>query len=59
MELKFHFRSHEVIEECEDSLINEREIYWISHFDSTNHEKGYNLSKGGQGHSDETRFERM
>ena len=26
-----------------------REIFWIKHYDSTNKEKGYNLSKGGDG----------
>lgn len=39
--------SFEVIDECEDSLINEREIYWIAFYDSTNREKGYNQTKGG------------
>lgn len=45
----------EVIEECEDVLINEREIHWIAHFDSTNPERGYNLSRGGQEVKEETR----
>jgi group I intron endonuclease len=45
----------EVIEECADEAINEREIFWISHFGSTSPERGYNLSKGGQGHTDESR----
>lgn len=46
----------EIIEEClTDQIADEREIHWITHFDSTNPEKGYNLSKGGQGHSDESR----
>jgi group I intron endonuclease len=27
--------------------LNEREIYWIAHYDSTNPEKGYNLAPGG------------
>jgi len=40
----------EILEFCNDiNLLNEREIYWISFFDSTNLEKGYNLSKGGKG----------
>lgn len=46
----------EIIEEClTDQIADEREIYWIDYFDSTNPVKGYNLSKGGQGHSDESR----
>lgn len=35
----------EVIEDCEDSLANEREEYWISQFDSF--ENGYNMTTGG------------
>ena len=38
--------SSEVIEECPEELVNEREVYWISHFDSTN--KGYNIAVGGR-----------
>lgn len=37
----------EVIEECADELINEREQHWVTHFDSFNPEKGYNLTSGG------------
>ena len=36
-----------VLEECLQSDINEKEVKWIEFFDSTNREKGYNLSKGG------------
>lgn len=39
--------SFEVIEECADDLINEREQFWVAHFDSFNPEKGYNLTRGG------------
>lgn len=39
--------SFEVIEECEPEELNEREIYWISKYKSTNLDKGYNLTKGG------------
>lgn len=42
----FTFR---VIENCEVSNLDEREIYWIEKFDSCN--KGYNTAKGGQGNS--------
>lgn len=45
----------EIIEECTDELVNEREKFWIAHYDSTNRDKGYNLSKGGQTHSQESR----
>lgn len=38
----------EVIEECTKELLNEREIYWISYYDATNKNKGYNLGQGGQ-----------
>lgn len=37
----------EVLEECEKSKLNEREIYWIAHYNSTNKDKGYNMSPGG------------
>lgn len=40
---KFHIQ---LLEECPISLLNNREIYWISYYDSYN--KGYNLTKGGQ-----------
>jgi hypothetical protein len=36
-----------VIEECDDAVINEREQFWVAHYDSFNHEKGYNLTRGG------------
>lgn len=39
--------SFEVIEECEENQLNEREIYWISYYDSFNKEKGYNMTPGG------------
>lgn len=28
---------------------NDQEIFWIAHYDTTNPEKGYNISKGGNG----------
>lgn len=37
--------SWEILEECQESLLNEREIYWISHYDSFN--SGYNQTAGG------------
>jgi group I intron endonuclease len=47
--------SFEVIEECADDLVDEREKFWIKHYDSTNLDKGYNLEPGGKGHTDEGR----
>lgn len=38
--------SFEVIEECTIEELNEREIYWIAHFDSFNN--GYNMTLGGE-----------
>lgn len=38
-----------ILEECTDDIVNEREIYWIQHFNSTNDLFGYNISKGGNG----------
>jgi group I intron endonuclease len=39
--------SFEILEECEDSVINERERHWVAHYDSFNSDKGYNLTAGG------------
>lgn len=39
--------SFEVIEECDKEKLNEREVYWISYYDSFNKEKGYNMTPGG------------
>lgn len=39
----------EIIEECDDEIISEREIFWIAYYDSTNNKIGYNISKGGEG----------
>ena len=33
------------LEECDDNLLNEREIYWIAYYDSYNN--GYNMNPGG------------
>lgn len=37
----------EILEECENDVVNTREEHWVSHFDSNNPDKGYNLTKGG------------
>ena len=39
----------ELLEECSEDKLNEREIYWIRYYDSTNRDKGYNIAEGGQG----------
>ena len=40
--------SFEVIEECEKEKLNDREIYWISFYNSNNKNNGYNLTNGGE-----------
>lgn len=37
----------ELIEECDDNLASEREIYWIKYFNSYYY--GYNATQGGEG----------
>jgi group I intron endonuclease len=46
---KYGFENHilEIIEECKEEYLNEREIYWISYYDSVN--LGLNLMHGGEG----------
>lgn len=39
--------SFDVLEECQQEKLNEKEIYWIKYYDSTNKEKGYNIKSGG------------
>lgn len=39
----------EEIEEATEELLDEREKFWISYYDSSNPQKGYNLTIGGQG----------
>lgn len=36
-----------ILEECEKSVMNEREVYWIKYYNAV--ENGYNLKYGGQG----------
>lgn len=38
----------EAIEECEFALLDERERYWISFYNSTDENIGYNINIGGQ-----------
>lgn len=45
-----HNFKREVLEECDSKeYMNEREKYWIQHFDSINRNIGYNVSTGGEG----------
>lgn len=37
----------EILEICAEDKLNERERYWINYYDSTNRDRGYNLTKGG------------
>lgn len=37
----------ETVEQCDDSLLNEREVYWISSYNSTDRNFGYNIQRGG------------
>lgn len=41
----------EIIEECTLDNIDEKEIYWISYYNSTNIFNGYNISSGGNASS--------
>jgi len=41
-----------ILEECQREQLNEREIYWINFYKSTDHLKGYNISPGGNVFSD-------
>ena len=38
----------EIIEECFESELNDKEQYYIQYYDATNPDKGYNLTRGGQ-----------
>lgn len=38
----------EQVEECDENILNDREIYWISHYNS--YHNGYNASLGGEGY---------
>ena len=38
----------EQIEKCDNTLLNEREIYWIAKYKSNNSKIGYNETNGGE-----------
>lgn len=37
----------DILEECDIQNLDEREIFWISHYETMNRKKGYNLESGG------------
>lgn len=39
----------EILEECEDSIVNDREMFWIAQLKSTDNKIGYNITNGGTG----------
>lgn len=39
----------EIIEECDDHLADQREIYYIEYYKSCHRDIGYNIAKGGTG----------
>ena len=41
----------DIIEECDDTKLNDREKYWIDYYNSTNSDIGYNILSGGDGHA--------
>lgn len=41
--------SFEVLEECDKSVLNKRERYWIKYYQTNNRELGYNIREGGEG----------
>lgn len=51
---KFDF---EILEECEEELLNEKEKYWINYFGSTDNNYGYNSMEGGSYISQKTVYQ--
>lgn len=49
--LKYGFDKHEfeILEECKLDELNNREIYWINYYNSTDKTKGLNIREGGNG----------
>jgi group I intron endonuclease len=39
----------EIIEECKNDVVNDRETHWIEHYKANNPEFGYNSTSGGDG----------
>lgn len=52
---KYGFDEHlfEIVEECDDSILDEREIFWIKEYNSfyANNLMGMNMTTGGEGHT--------
>lgn len=49
---KYGLKDFELLEEIPSAnreLLQEREKYWIAYYDTTNKQKGYNISQGGDG----------
>ena len=40
----------DILEECSKKLLNRREVYWISYYESNNSDYGYNKTPGGEGY---------
>lgn len=40
-----------IIENCEENILLEKEIYWIKKYETNNSKFGYNMTKGGDGSS--------
>jgi transposase len=45
---KYNFTIKE-LEKCDESIINDRERYWIKQYDSYKSKNGYNCTEGGEG----------
>lgn len=58
---KHGFKEHkiEIIEECENEVMNEREIFWIKKLNSfyTDSPLGMNMTTGGEGHTGFDKFD--
>lgn len=58
---KYGFKEHkiEIIEECENEIMNEREIFWIKKLNSfyTDSQLGMNMTTGGEGHTGFDKFD--
>lgn len=58
---KYGFKEHkiEVIEECENEMMNEREVFWIKKLNSfyTDNPLGMNMTTGGEGHTGFDKFD--
>ena len=39
----------EILEECNESIVDNREIYWIDYYNARDRSIGYNIAKGGSG----------